>query len=144
MDTIDQRSSGFILFKDNGERKYLLLNHGKDYWNFPKGKLESGEDHMDAAKRELNEEAGIENIQIIEGFEDSFEYSFHVQEGLIKKVVKMYLAKYLDGDIKLSHEHEGFKWFDFENAMKTLKFSNIKKSLKVADDLLYQSFLYVK
>ena len=59
IDTIEQKSAGFILFKGDGERKYLLLKHGLDYWNFPKGKIEAGENSMDAAIRELNEEAGI-------------------------------------------------------------------------------------
>lgn len=136
IDTIDQKSAGFILFKDNTEREYLLLHHGMDYWNFPKGKLESGESFIDAAKRELNEETGIEIIQIIDGFEESFGYSFHVKEGLIKKVVKMYLAKYLDGAIQISHEHEDIKWFSFADAMAILKFKNIKESLKVADEYL--------
>lgn len=136
IDTIDQKSAGFILFKDEAERKYLLLNHGMDYWNFPKGKLETGENYMDAAKRELIEEAGIENIQIIEGFEKSFGYSFHVKEGLIKKVVKMYLAKYLHGAIQLSREHEDIKWFALADAMAILKFDNIKDSLKAADEYL--------
>lgn len=136
INTFEQKSAGFILFKDSGERKYFLLKHGMDYWNFPKGKLEAGESHMDAAKRELSEETGITNIQVIDGFENTFGYSFYVKEGLIKKVVKMFLAKYLRGSIRLSHEHEDYKWFTFEDAMDILKFSNIRESLKMADDQL--------
>jgi len=41
METFEQNSAGFILFKGDENRKYLLLKHGIDYWNFPKGKLES-------------------------------------------------------------------------------------------------------
>lgn len=136
METFEQNSAGFILFKGDGNRKYLLLKHGIDYWNFPKGKLESGESDFDAAKRELNEETGITNIEIIDGFEDTFRYSFLVKEGLIKKVVKMFLAKYLKGSINLSNEHEEYEWFDFKDALNILKFNNIRNALKVADKYL--------
>lgn len=136
METFEQNSAGFILFKGDGIRKYLLLKHGIDYWNFPKGKLESGESDLDAAKRELNEETGITNIEILDGFEDTFGYSFLVKEGLIKKVVKMFLAKYLNGSINLSNEHEEYEWFDFKDALNILKFNNIRNALKVADKYL--------
>ena len=136
METFEQNSAGFILFKGDGNRKYLLLKHGIDYWNFPKGKLESGESDLDAAKRELNEETGITNIEIIDGFEDTFGYSFLVKEGLIKKVVKIFLAKYLKGSINLYNEHEEYEWFVFEDALNILKFNNIRNSLKVADKYL--------
>ena len=136
METFEQNSAGFILFKDDGNRKYLLLKHGIDYWNFPKGKLESGESDLEAAKRELKEETGINNIEIIDGYEDTFGYSFLVKEGLIKKVVKMFLAEYLNGSIILSHEHEEYKWVVFKDALNILKFNNIRNSLKVADKYL--------
>jgi len=136
METFEQNSAGFILFKDDGNRKYLLLKHGTDYWNFPKGKLESGESDLEAAKRELKEETGINNIEILDGFEDTFGYSFLVKEGMIKKVVKMFLAKYLNGSINLSHEHEEYKWLVFKDALNILKFNNIRNSLKVADKYL--------
>lgn len=136
METFEQNSAGFILFKGDGIRKYLLLKHGIDYWNFPKGKLESGESDLDAAIRELNEETGITNIEILDGFEDTFGYSFLVKEGLIKKVVKMFLAKYLNGSINLSNEHEEYEWFDFKDALNILKFNNIRNALKVADKYL--------
>lgn len=136
METFEQNSAGFILFKDNGERKYLLLKHGMNYWNFPKGKIESGESDLDAAKRELYEETGLDKIEIIDGFEEKFGYTFLVKEGLIKKVVKMFLAKYLYGSINLSQEHEEYQWYVFEDAVVILKFNNIRKSLKVADKYL--------
>ena len=136
METFEQNSAGFILFKDNGERKYLLLKHGMNYWNFPKGKIESGESDLDAAKRELYEETGLDKIEIIDGFEEKFGYKFLVKEGLIKKVVKMFLAKYLYGSINLSQEHEEYQWYVFEDAVVILKFNNIRKSLKVADKYL--------
>ena len=132
----DQRSAGFILCKKNGERKYLLLLHGNDYWNFPKGKLESGESNLEAALRELEEETGITKIEIVDGFTFRYDYSFNAGSLRIKKLVKMFLAYYLGGDVVISDEHKRFKWSTFDEAIAILKFENIKRQLREAESFL--------
>jgi 8-oxo-dGTP pyrophosphatase MutT (NUDIX family) len=51
-------SCGVIVRRRGGE---LLLCHatGRDYWDLPKGVLDPGETPIDAALRELQEEAGL-------------------------------------------------------------------------------------
>ena len=132
----DERSAGFILCRKNGERKYLLLLLGSDYWNFPKGKLESGESYLEAALRELEEETGITKIEIVDGFTFRYDYSFNAGSLRIKKLVKMFLAYYLGGDVVISDEHKRFKWVTFDEAIAILKFENIKRQLREAESFL--------
>ena len=132
----DERSAGFILCRKNGERKYLLLLLGSDYWNFPKGKLESGESNLEAALRELEEETGITKIEIVDGFTFRYDYSFNAGSLRIKKLVKMFLAYYLEGDVVISDEHKRFKWATFDEAIAILKFENIKRQLREAESFL--------
>lgn len=138
-DNYDERSAGIILCKKNDKRKYLILFHGGNYWNFPKGKLESGESEIEAAVRELEEETGITNIKIVDGFSFSYDYTFHAGSLKIKKLVKMYLAYYLEGDVVISHEHKSFKWSTVDEAMNILRFDNIKRQLREAETFLAQS-----
>ena len=49
--------AGGVVFNRQGE--VLLLKHKKDEWVFPKGHLEQGETHLEAALREVEEEAGV-------------------------------------------------------------------------------------
>src|SRR5512134_2913391 len=51
-------SCGVIVRRRSGE---LLLCHatGRDYWDIPKGVLDAGETAIEAALRELHEEAGL-------------------------------------------------------------------------------------
>lgn len=132
----DERSAGFILCRKNGERKYLLLLLGSDYWNFPKGKLESGESYLEAALRELEEETGITKIEIVDGFTFRYDYSFNAGSLRIKKLVKMFLAYYLGGDVVISDEHKRFKWVTFDEAIAILKFENIRRQLREAESFL--------
>ena len=49
-------SAGFVVFRKTEEGlKFLLLYHGHNYWNFPKGKIESEERSLEAAFRETKE-----------------------------------------------------------------------------------------
>ncbi len=56
-----QISAGAVIFRreSDGTVKFLLLYHGKNYWNFPKGKLEAGERAIAAFLREVREETGL-------------------------------------------------------------------------------------
>lgn len=49
----------------NNEEKYLLI-HRLEKWDLPKGKVEEGEDKMEAAIREVEEECGINQLEIVE------------------------------------------------------------------------------
>lgn len=46
------------------EKNQILFIHRRGFWDLPKGKLESKETRRDAAKREVIEETGIQNVQV--------------------------------------------------------------------------------
>ena len=56
-------SSGGILFNKKGQ--IALVEMDGDAWSFPKGHKNLGETDLDAAKRELSEETGIESFELI-------------------------------------------------------------------------------
>ena len=130
-------SAGFIVFREIKGREYLLMHHGSDYWSYPKGKLESGESELDAAKRELTEETGLKDVKFIKGFEESFDYEYYHGNRKIKKVVKMFLAQYLEGKIILSHEHRDYAWLSYDEALNNLNFSNTRRILTEAEKFLF-------
>lgn len=49
----------------NSEEKYLLI-HRLEKWDLPKGKVEEGENKREAAIREVEEECGINQLEIVE------------------------------------------------------------------------------
>ena len=137
-------SAGSVIYRaENGIIYYLLLRYPalshrakKDYCDFPKGHLEPGESDLEAMRREVKEETGIADLEIAKGFRETIKYFFVVKEKKIFKIVSYYLAKTLTLEVKISLEHTGYAWLPFEEALKALSFSNAKKILKKANDLL--------
>jgi len=139
-----EKSAGAIIFHNNKEVKYLLLHYPsstkatKDYWDFPKGHIEKGEKEIETVKREVREETGLEDIKIIEGFNEWIKYFFKFKGKTIFKIVAFYLAETKEKRIKISGEHIGYKWLSYEKSLKKLAFENAKGILKKANQFLTQ------
>jgi bis(5'-nucleosidyl)-tetraphosphatase len=131
-----ERSAGVIVFRnDPPGRVYLLLDYGK-HWDYPKGHLERNEDDLSCALRELEEETGITDAEILPGFAREMQYFFRVKGQLIRKTVIFFLARTERKRIRLSNEHEGSEFLPYDAAMKRLTYSNAKQILRAANDFL--------
>tara|TARA_B100001093_G_scaffold516803_1_gene596492 strand:+ start:38664 stop:39074 length:411 start_codon:yes stop_codon:yes gene_type:complete len=97
----------------------LLLQYPQGHWDFPKGHVEETDhSHHQTARRELKEETGIDEIEFIEAFERRSEYSYRHKGKKRTKQVFWYIAETERISIKLSHEHRGYMWLDWEQAME--------------------------
>jgi len=134
---IEETSAGIVLFrKENGKNMFLLLHYPSGHWDFVKGKMEKGESTHQTATRETQEETGIKDITYLDNFEEWIEYNFQYQGELVQKKVVFFLAETKTEEIKISHEHSGFIWTDYNSAMEKTTFDNAKKVLTKAQTLL--------
>ena len=132
-------SAGMILFRRAPEPSYLLLHYESGHWDFPKGHIESGEDPEETAKRELQEETGISEIHLLDGYKQALRYFFR-QKGIgIFKVVIFFLAETTQSEVTLSAEHVGFDWLPYDAALARLTFKNSRDLLIKANEHLHPS-----
>ena len=116
-------SAGIIIFRRTREGlKFLLLYHGHNYWNFPKGKIESEERSLQTALREVEEETGIkpEDLRMRRHFKEYERFTFFRRKEKVFKVVIFYLAETRKPQIVVSREHDGYAWFRYSEAMRLL------------------------
>ena len=128
-------SAGVILFRTRSRREYLILNYGS-HWDFPKGHMEAGENPETTARRELQEETGVRDARFVSGFTESMRYFYRKGGEAIRKVVVYFLAATPTGDVTLSHEHCGYAWLSYEEALGRLTFKNARDLLVKAETLL--------
>lgn len=144
-----EKSVGAVIFRHNGDvGKYLLLHYESGHWDFPKGHMEEGESEVETLKREVNEETGINKVKILPGFKKQVKYFYKAKgeelkerkkdgrpENVIKRVI-YYIAETPEKEVKISYEHKGFEWLDYNNALKRITYKNSKDVLKGANEFL--------
>ena len=102
--------------------KVLVLNDPIEGLDFPGGKIQEGEAKngdtsslIHSLKREVLEETGLE-IEVFNPFAVGY-HEFPENHRNHDKVVYLvaFKCKYISGELKLSDEHDNFKWVDKSN-----------------------------
>ena len=129
------KSCGAIIFRLEEYKPMYLLLYGPSYWGFTKGLNEKNESEEETAIREAAEETGIK-IKLLQGFKETIKYIYRFNNELISKEAVFFIAEAKSKEVKISKEHEDFKWADFEDAIKLMKHKNQKEMLKRANDFI--------
>ncbi len=123
---VDEKTNKLLLIKqlDLVKKKYL--------WRLVKGGVEKDETEEQALKREIREEVGLKNIEIV-GKIYKYEYVFDPK----KFVVSTYLVNgNMNEKIALENHENGdriidFKWVSREQALEMLYWENEKEAVKL-------------
>lgn len=115
---VKKRSAGVVVTRRiDGERRYLLLRC-YNYWDFPKGEIEQGEDPLQSARRESEEETDLTDLRFLWG--EVYTETPVYAKG---KVARYYLAESPAGEVSLpvspelgTPEHHEFRWVSYEDA----------------------------
>ncbi|MBD3342492.1 MAG: NUDIX domain-containing protein [Candidatus Lokiarchaeota archaeon] len=104
---LSESAGGIIL---GGEKVAIVSNKGKS-WTFPKGHVEQGETPLEAAKREIYEETGISDIQLIKGLGFYVRKKIKSKGLVVKKKIHMFLFSSETSDLNLiDPENPIAKW----------------------------------
>jgi 8-oxo-dGTP pyrophosphatase MutT (NUDIX family) len=115
-------SAGVVVVRRAGSDWRYLLLRAYDYWDFPKGIVEPGEDPLAAAIRETEEETTLTDLEFRWGpvFIETGPYGKN-------KIARYYVAESKDGEVnlpvsaELGHpEHDEYRWLDYETARPLL------------------------
>jgi len=112
------RSAGAVVFRRTDRGIRLLVLRAYKNWDFPKGLIDTGEDPLAAAKREVREETGLADCDYPFGEEhkETLPYANN-------KIARYYLAETEEHAIELPvstalgrPEHHEYRWVSFDEA----------------------------
>lgn len=120
--SVGRRAAGAVIVRrDRGEPRYLLLRAFR-YWDFPKGGIGAGEEPLDAARREVEEETTLRELRFPWGevYRETPPYAGN-------KVARYYLAEPVSGEVSMPvspelgrPEHHEFRWLPYAQARALL------------------------
>ena len=122
-----RKGVGIILL--NNENKVFVakrIDNPKNFWQMPQGGVDEGENFLSAAYRELQEETGVKEVELIQEIEGTMTYELPphllgiIWKGRYKgQKQKWFLMRYLgnDNEINLKTKNPEFfewKWIDID------------------------------
>ncbi|MEI6228763.1 MAG: NUDIX domain-containing protein [Candidatus Saccharibacteria bacterium] len=132
---VREPTSGGIIFRRDGDGgvEILLIQDGKNRWTIPKGHIEPGETAQETAKREIGEEAGLKDVEIL-GWLGKIHFRYRRLDRLVLMTTQIYLVRAL-GDTDATQKEEwmnDIKWFKFQDAIDVIEYEDIGKLMLLA------------
>ena len=132
---VREPTAGGVIFRHNkkGEVEILLIQDAKDRWTIPKGHIEEGETAQETAKREIGEEAGLHDVEVLSWL-GKINFRYRRIDKLVLMTTQVFLVEALgDTDaIKKEDWMHGIKWFSFAEALDVIEYEDIGKLILLA------------
>lgn len=135
-----QSAGGVVLNKDGGVLVVKQQGPNAFSWSLPKGHIDPGEDALTAAKREIEEESGITDLELIKDLGSYERYKIDIDGGDDKSELKeLFFFLFRTNEIDLNPIDPGnpeARWLDKEEVADLLTHKKDKEFfLSVKDGL---------
>jgi diadenosine hexaphosphate hydrolase (ATP-forming) len=130
-EVVREPTSGGMVFRRNkksGKIEILLIQDAKDRWTIPKGHIEEGESAKETAEREVKEETGLKEVNVLNWL-GKINFRYRRAASLVLMTTEIFLVQAKGDTDKLVQEEwmNGIGWFDSNEALDKIAYEDISK-----------------
>lgn len=131
-EVVREPTAGGIIYrrpKDNPKGiEILLIADSKGRWTIPKGHIEEGETPRQTAEREIQEETGLQKMEMLDWL-GKINFRYRRVNILVLMTTEIFLVKALGdtNDIKPQEWMTGIRWMPAEEALDKIEYEDIGK-----------------
>ena len=142
---VREPTAGGVIFrhaKDSGDIEILLIQDSKDRWTIPKGHIEPGETAKQTAIREIGEEAGLKEVDVL-GWLGKIHFKYRRLDTLVLMTTQVYMVKAKGNTDSIRKESwmNGIRWMPFNEALELIEYEDIGKLMLLARKRIRQGRL---
>lgn len=134
-EVVREPTAGGIVFRrtKTGEIEFLLIQDAKNRWTIPKGHIEEGEEAKDTAKREISEETGLKEMEIISWL-GKINFRYRRVQSLVLMTTEIFLVRALGDTDSLKPEDwmKDCRWMSSKQALNSIEYEDIGKLMLIA------------
>lgn len=132
------RTAGGVVINANGN--VLVVNQGGVHWSLPKGHIEPGEGAVEAARREIGEESGIDELVLVKelGTYERYRMNWDGSDNFDElKTIEMFLFTTSQQELKpRDPDNPSAKWVPRDEVVNVLTHPKDKEFFKNIVDQL--------
>lgn len=127
---VREATAGGIIFRHGkkGQIEILLHQDPRNRWTIPKGHIEKGETARETAKREITEETGLQEMEVLDWL-GKIQFRYRRQQSLVLMTTQVYLVKAL-GDTDAVNKEDFMNdigWYNANDALDMIEYEDIGK-----------------